>query len=90
MLLELLRTWWLQCRSRGWLFPGRDPLLPITVRQLNRACHRAADASAAIKTKEIQTAAHLLDVRLLILYASSPSDIEARHANLHEGRDDRS
>jgi integrase/recombinase XerD len=43
-LLELLRAWWLQCRSRGWLFPGRDPLLPITVRQLNRVCHMAAEA----------------------------------------------
>ncbi len=32
-LLELLRAWWLQCRSKGWLFPGRDPLLPMTVRQ---------------------------------------------------------
>ena len=21
-LLELLRAWWLQCRSKGWLFPG--------------------------------------------------------------------
>ena len=29
-LLELLRAWWLQCRSKGWLFPGRDPPLPIT------------------------------------------------------------
>jgi integrase len=44
-LLELLRAWWLQCRSRGWLFPGRDPLLPITVRQLNRVCHMAAEAA---------------------------------------------
>ncbi len=44
-LLELLREWWKQCRSPGWLFPGRDPLLPITVRQLNRACHMAADAA---------------------------------------------
>jgi integrase len=35
-LLSLLRAWWLQCRSRGWLFPGQDPLRPITVRQLNR------------------------------------------------------
>ena len=25
-LLELLRDWWLVCRSRGWLFPGRDQL----------------------------------------------------------------
>jgi integrase len=33
-LLDLLRDWWLICRSRGWLFPGRDPLQPITTRQL--------------------------------------------------------
>ena len=44
-LLELLRAWWLQCRSKGWLFPGYDPLLPLTVRQLNRACHAAAEAA---------------------------------------------
>ncbi len=44
-LLELLRTWWLQSRSKGWLFPGLDPLLPLTVRQLNRACHAAAEAA---------------------------------------------
>ncbi len=43
-LLLLLRAWWQQCRSRGWLFPGRDPLLPMTTRQLNRACHLAAEA----------------------------------------------
>ena len=24
-LLDLLRAWWKQCRSQGWLFPGRDP-----------------------------------------------------------------
>ena len=23
-LLSLLRAWWSQCRSRGWLFPGQD------------------------------------------------------------------
>ena len=43
--LELLRAWWLQCRSKGWLFPGRDPVLPITTRQLNRVCHMAAEAA---------------------------------------------
>src|SRR5437763_9260229 len=42
-LLAVLRAWWRQCRSQGWLFPGRDPFLPITTRQLNRACHMAAD-----------------------------------------------
>ena len=35
-LLDLLRDWWLVCHSRGWLFPGRDPLQPITTRQLTR------------------------------------------------------
>ena len=44
-LLSLLRAWWLQCRSRGWLFPGQDSLRPITVRQLNRVCHMAAEAA---------------------------------------------
>src|SRR5262249_19462473 len=44
-LLSLLRAWWLQCRSRGWLFPGQDPLRPITVRHLNRVCHMAAEAA---------------------------------------------
>jgi integrase len=46
-LLELLRAWWSQCRSRGWLFPGQDPLRPITVRQLNRVCHMAAAAAGS-------------------------------------------
>ena len=30
---------------QGWLFPGRDALLPITTRQLNRVCHMAAEAA---------------------------------------------
>jgi hypothetical protein len=29
-------------RPQGWLFPGRDPAQPMTTRQLNRACHAAA------------------------------------------------
>jgi integrase len=44
-LLEVLREWWRQCRSQGWLFPGRDPFLPISTRQLNRACHMGARAT---------------------------------------------
>ena len=41
-LLELLRAWWKAARPQGWLFPGRDPVQPLTTRQLNRACHAAA------------------------------------------------
>ena len=36
-LLDLLRRWWLVKRPREWLFPGRIPGAPVTVRQLNRA-----------------------------------------------------
>jgi integrase len=35
-LLRLLREWWLVGRPTTWLFPGRDPLLPISARQLYR------------------------------------------------------
>jgi len=41
-LLELLRDWWHIARPRIWLFPGCDPVLAMTTRQLNRACHAAA------------------------------------------------
>src|SRR6202047_3080858 len=43
--LSLRRAGWLQYRSKGGRFPGRDPLLPMTVRQLNRVCHMAAEAA---------------------------------------------
>src|SRR5688572_20883726 len=39
-LLALLRAWWREGRRRGvmlpqgWLFPGRDPVNPLTIRQL--------------------------------------------------------
>ncbi len=41
-LLELLRAWWKIARPQGWLFPGQNPVNPLTTRQLNRACHAAA------------------------------------------------
>ena len=36
-LLELLREWWHAARPPVWLFPGQNPINPITARQLNRA-----------------------------------------------------
>jgi integrase/recombinase XerD len=41
-LLDLLRDWWRIARPRVWLFPGLDPINPMSTRQLNRACHAAA------------------------------------------------
>jgi site-specific recombinase XerD len=73
-LLELLRDWYRIARPAVWLFPGRDPLLPLTTRQFNHVVHAAADR-AAIKrrvtphTLRHSFATHLLeektDVRLI-------------------------
>src|SRR6201981_518655 len=71
-LLSLLRAWWLQCRSRGWLFPGRDALLPMTVRQLNRGCHMAADAAGLGSWVSPHTLRHSFATHLL------ESDIDVR------------
>jgi len=41
-LLELLRAWYKVARPQGWLFPGMNPVNPMTTRQFRRACHAAA------------------------------------------------
>jgi site-specific recombinase XerD len=91
-LLELLRAWWSQCRSRGWLFPGRDPLLPMTVRQLNRVCHMAAKAAGlgswvTPHTLRHSFATHLLeddtDVRVIqVLLGHARLDTTARYTHV--------
>ena len=48
-LLELLRDWWRIARPQVWLFPGRDPINPMSTRQLNRACHAAAHMAEITK-----------------------------------------
>src|SRR6185437_14036511 len=48
VLLERLRAWWRVGHAQGkllpggWLFPGLNPMDPLTTRQLNRAIHAAA------------------------------------------------
>jgi site-specific recombinase XerD len=64
-LLDLLRTWWRAARPQGWLFPGRDPAQPITTRQLNRACHAAAEATAIDKKVSLHTLRHSFATHLL-------------------------
>jgi integrase/recombinase XerD len=76
--LSLLRAWWLQCRSKGWLFPGRDPLLPMTVRQLNRVCHMAAEAAGLGSWVTPHTLRHSFATHLKKLGVLSPLRV-ARH-----------
>jgi integrase/recombinase XerD len=91
-LLELLRAWWQQCRSQSWLFPGQDPLLPLTTRQLNRVCHMAAAAAGlgswvSPHTLRHSFATHLLessiDVRVIqVLLGHAKLDTTARYTHV--------
>jgi len=64
-LLELLRAWWRAARPQGWLFPGRNPVQPMTTRQLNRACHAAAQAAGVEKNVFLHTLRHSFATHLL-------------------------
>jgi len=48
-LLVLFKEWWYVARPTTWLFPGRDPLLPITTRQLYRV---VTDTARAVEIKK--------------------------------------
>jgi site-specific recombinase XerD len=64
-LLNLLRVWWRAARPQGWLFPGRNPVQPMTTRQLHRACHAAAEAAGIEKNVSPHTLRHSFATHLL-------------------------
>ncbi len=64
-LLELLRAWWHEERPATWLFPGLDPLRPLSTRQFNRACHAAALAAGIEKRVSPHTLRHSFATHLL-------------------------
>jgi integrase/recombinase XerD len=64
-LLELLRAWYRVARPQGWLFPGRDPVQPMTTRQLNRVCHAAAHMAEIGKPVSMHTLRHSFATHLL-------------------------
>ena len=71
VLLERLRTWWRVARAQGkmldggWLFPGLNPIDPLSTRQLNRAVHAAAAAARLDKRVSMHTLRHCFATHLL-------------------------
>lgn len=71
VVLARLRAWWRVGRAQGkmlpggWLFPGLDPMDPLTIRQLNRAVHDAASAAGITKRVTTHTLRHSFATHLL-------------------------
>lgn len=91
-LLEVLKEWWLIGQPTTWLFPGRDPLLPITTKQIYRAVCETAAAVGIEKRVSPHTlrhsfATHMLeqgvDIRLIqVALGHSKLDTTARYAHV--------
>ncbi len=70
-LLEILRDWWRHGHAQGkmlpggWLFPGRNPMSPLSTRQLNHVCHLAARAADIDKRVSMHTLRHSFATHLL-------------------------
>jgi integrase/recombinase XerD len=70
-LLALLRHWYQEARAAGkmlpggWLFPGLNPVDPLSKRQLNRLFHAAADAAGLNKRASLHTLRHSFATHLL-------------------------
>jgi site-specific recombinase XerD len=71
VLLERLRSWWRVARAQGkmldggWLFPGLNPIDPLSTRQLNRAIHAAAEEAKIDKRVSMHTLRHSFATHLL-------------------------
>jgi integrase/recombinase XerD len=65
MLLDILREWYRIGRPKAWLFPGQNPVNPMTARQLDRICHAAAHVAEIDKRVSLHTLRHSFATHLL-------------------------
>jgi integrase/recombinase XerD len=70
-LLRLLRQWWQVAQTErnmlkgGWLFPGLNPVNPMSTRQLNRVFHAAATVAGIEKPVNLHSLRHSFATHLL-------------------------
>ncbi len=70
-LLDILQRWWKEGRASGlmldggWLFPGQNPVNPLTTRQLSRAIRAAAVAAQIDKRVSMHLLRHSFATHLL-------------------------
>ena len=97
-LLTLLRAWWREGRRLGkmlpggWLFPGMNPVNPMSTRQLNRIVKLATEEAGIDKRVSMHTlrhsfATHLLeqkvDIRIIqVLLGHQKLNNTARYAHV--------
>ena len=97
-LLDILRRWWCEGHVKGlildggWLFPGQNPVNPLSTRQLSRAIRGAAVAADIDKRVSMHLlrhsfATHLLeqkvDIRLIqVLLGHSKLETTALYAQV--------
>ena len=70
-LLRLLRAWWRDGQAKhwllpgGWLFPGQNPVNPMSARQLSRAFQMARVAAEIDKRVSLHSLRHAFATHLL-------------------------
>jgi site-specific recombinase XerD len=70
-LLDILHRWWQEGRASGlllnggWLFPGQNPVNPLSTRQLSRAIRAAAAAAQIDKRVSMHLLRHSFATHLL-------------------------
>ena len=98
VLLTLLRQWWRYAQAQrkmlkgGWLFPGQNPVNPVSYRQLSRVCHDAVqlvgfDKHVTLHSLRHSFATHLLeqhvDIRVIqVLLGHAKLNTTARYSHV--------
>jgi integrase/recombinase XerD len=71
LLLDVLREWWRFAQAKrkmlkgGWLFPGQNPVNPLSTRQLNRAFHASVIMAGLDKPVNLRSLRHAFATHLL-------------------------